>query len=345
MVGPQSVIHEDGTQVISLVGANPSQSTVTNLEYIRGEVTDPHMVYGESFQEDTAGNRYVYHWSKPMEGFFGTSAALNGTDGDGNVLLGSNLNSLNIGEVNVERIVYTSPDTNPFSPTNTDSTVSHHFGLYSQPRMELDFATGHGGFRIGTNGTGTIGDLNITFNDGNQFIWNGDNNGPQQGYVRPNGRRVVEIGEGPNEKANSLLSRMIGEKAFRGYLRNGFVSYRGKSGKIYQVFPGYGETQVWDKGQPVERLCLIFKDSKLPPTDSVIMRLLMLEHDEEEFRKLANVHAFRPNRTRYTDPVVERGRILRMAKNKNAGGALFMQPNTQLMISADTAQQYTIRVA
>ncbi len=155
--------------------------------------------------------------------------------------------------------------------------------------------------------------------------------------------------DGAENKAQTLLSRVIGFAAFRGYLRKGFVSYRGKSGKIYQIFPGYGETQVWQNGQPVERLCLIFKNSSLPPTDSVIMRLLMLENDEEGFRKLANVHAFNPNRERYTDPVAERGRILRMAADKKAGvllpKAIWLHPSGQLTIRADTVQQFTIRVA
>lgn len=100
-------------------------------------------------------------------------------------------------------------------------------------------------------------------------------------------RRQLQIVEGPEEKARFLLKRMIGESAFRSYLKNGFLTYRAESGLTYQIFPGYGMSHVWNNGEPVEKLCLVFQDRDIPPTDSVIMRLLMLEHNEEEFKRLA----------------------------------------------------------
>lgn len=105
----------------------------------------------------------------------------------------------------------------------------------------------------------------------------------------PRSRRPLRVVEGPEEKARYLLRNMIGEAAFRGYMKNGFISYRGASGLAYQIFPGHRAVKVWNQGAVIETICLVFQDPSLPDTDAVIMRLLMLENNEEEFRRLAHV--------------------------------------------------------
>lgn len=102
-------------------------------------------------------------------------------------------------------------------------------------------------------------------------------------------RNALEHVKGSEAKARQLLLRLIGPARFRRYLRDGFVSHRGRSGKIYQIRRGQDFTSVWVRGELLEKLCLVFADYKLPPTDLVVMRLLMLEHSEEEFRAQANV--------------------------------------------------------
>lgn len=98
----------------------------------------------------------------------------------------------------------------------------------------------------------------------------------------------------PNEeRARQLLQRLVGFRRFARYIRDGFLAHQGKSGKVYQIFPGYTHMKVWVKGRHVESLCLYIKDGDVPPTDDVVMRLLMLEHSEEGFRRQANVW---PNR-------------------------------------------------
>lgn len=50
----------------------------------------------------------------------------------------------------------------------------------------------------------------------------------------------------PNEeKARQLLQRLIGFRRFVKYIRDGFVSFRGRSGKIYQIHSGDKFTTVW----------------------------------------------------------------------------------------------------
>jgi len=94
----------------------------------------------------------------------------------------------------------------------------------------------------------------------------------------------------PSEgRAREALLQIIGSDRFRRYLKNGFISIKGKSGKIYQIFPGHQMTKVWVNGEHIEDLCVIMVDSSLPPSDSVIMRMLMILDSEEAFRKVANV--------------------------------------------------------
>ena len=94
----------------------------------------------------------------------------------------------------------------------------------------------------------------------------------------------------PSEaRARDALQNIIGNERFRRYLKNGFVSIRGKSGRVYQVFPGHQMTKVWEADEHIEDLCVVLVDSSLPPSDSVIMRMLMILDSEDAFRRVANV--------------------------------------------------------
>jgi hypothetical protein len=84
------------------------------------------------------------------------------------------------------------------------------------------------------------------------------------------------------QKARDLLMRFIGIKRFRRYMRDGFITHIAKSGRTYQIFPSHGHTMVRENGKVVEKLCLCVNG--LPPTDSVVMRLLLLQHSEDTFR-------------------------------------------------------------
>lgn len=109
----------------------------------------------------------------------------------------------------------------------------------------------------------------------------------------PQSRRPMLVTEGPEAKARVLLHRLVGDKKFRGYLKNGFISYTStKTKNTYQIYPDHKFTKVWNKGKPIEELCAVFEDYKIPPTDSVVMRLLMLENDEAGFRDVAIKHTF-----------------------------------------------------
>ena len=113
-------------------------------------------------------------------------------------------------------------------------------------------------------------------------------------------RRSMRIAEDPREaRARETLLRVLGEEKYRGFMRNGFVSVRGKSGKVYQIFPGSGMTKVYQNGQMIDRLCVVLEGS-FPPTDSLIMRFLLILNDEAEFYRLAIKHSL------YKSPTVVR---------------------------------------
>ncbi len=90
-------------------------------------------------------------------------------------------------------------------------------------------------------------------------------------------------------RARETLCRVLGENNFRRFLRTGFVTVRGRSGDVYQIFPGHGITNVYRNGKEVDRLCVVLR-GHFPPTDSLIMRYLLILNDENEFRSLAIQH-------------------------------------------------------
>lgn len=91
------------------------------------------------------------------------------------------------------------------------------------------------------------------------------------------------------ERARQTLRRIIGEQAFRKFIRDGFITVVPKSGLTYRIYPGHGVTEVYDKGIMVDRLCVVLKGN-FPPTDSILMRYLLILNDEGEFSKYAIKH-------------------------------------------------------
>jgi len=96
-------------------------------------------------------------------------------------------------------------------------------------------------------------------------------------------RKVLEPTESPKEaRARETLRQFIGEDRYRQFLRSGFVTIRAASGRTYQIFPGNKITNVYYDGKLVDRLCVVLRGS-FPPTDSIIMRFLLILNDEKEF--------------------------------------------------------------
>lgn len=95
------------------------------------------------------------------------------------------------------------------------------------------------------------------------------------------------------QRARETMRRVLGEREYYRFVKCGFVSITGKSGLIYQIFPGHKITCVFNRGKLVDRLCVVLTGD-FAPTDSLMMRYLMILNDEAEFRKHAIVHQVQP---------------------------------------------------
>jgi len=91
-------------------------------------------------------------------------------------------------------------------------------------------------------------------------------------------------------KAIDTLREMITESEYRKYIKYGFLLVRGISGRIYQVFRENQHTKVWKDGKLIEEICVRIADRGIPETDSVIALKIMIETNEDEARKMANVY-------------------------------------------------------
>jgi hypothetical protein len=103
-------------------------------------------------------------------------------------------------------------------------------------------------------------------------------------------RKPAALAEDERERrARGTLRRVLGEQKFRNFIKCGFVSVKARSGRVYQVFPGHGITCVYEGETMVERLCVVLTGN-FPPTDSLIVRYLMILNNEQQFCGLAVKH-------------------------------------------------------
>jgi hypothetical protein len=101
--------------------------------------------------------------------------------------------------------------------------------------------------------------------------------------------RAQEISKIPSNEwmAIQTLRDMITETEYRKYLKDGFISIKGQSGKIYKISKHGWHTKVFLKGDLIEEICVRLKGD-VPPTDNVIAFKTMIETDEEYFASLGN---------------------------------------------------------
>lgn len=92
------------------------------------------------------------------------------------------------------------------------------------------------------------------------------------------------------ERARETLRRVVGDQKFVNYVKHGFITVKARSGLVYQIFSGHGITCVFDQGKLVERLCVVLQGN-FPPTDSLIMRYILILNNEQQFRSFAIKHS------------------------------------------------------
>lgn len=100
-------------------------------------------------------------------------------------------------------------------------------------------------------------------------------------------RSVRKTEDVPERRARETLRKIIGEEKYRLFLKKGYVcATNRKSGNTYQLFPGYQKTKLFQNNKHVDTLCVVLRGD-FPPTDSLIVRYLMVLNNEAEFLKLA----------------------------------------------------------
>ncbi len=119
-------------------------------------------------------------------------------------------------------------------------------------------------------------------------------------------RSLPEASDIREMRARQTLRRIVGNVQFRSFLKNGFITLRAKSGLVYQLFTGHTDTRVYKDGQLVETMCIVLK-GEFPPTDTLIMRYLLLLNDEERFCDVANRRKGGPANIRRSSTADTRG--------------------------------------
>jgi len=95
------------------------------------------------------------------------------------------------------------------------------------------------------------------------------------------------------DRARRTLRRIVGEKQFLMFLKNGFVTaHNKKSGYTYQIFHRGHLTHVYKNGKCVERLCVYLKGN-FPATDFVITMYLMALNNDDRIWEIGIKHGAR----------------------------------------------------
>lgn len=90
-------------------------------------------------------------------------------------------------------------------------------------------------------------------------------------------------------RAQKSLRELVGEKEYIRYLANDAVSVFGESGRLYKVYKGDQMTKVYDKSGYLGQICVVTPDKDIPPTDSIISRIVMIQTDEGGFYDKGNL--------------------------------------------------------
>jgi len=98
-------------------------------------------------------------------------------------------------------------------------------------------------------------------------------------FNNPKGNEIVAL---------QLLKSMVEPDVFKKYLRHKFITVQAQSGLMYQIQRKNHLIIVWDKGQRIGNLCVYLQDNTIPPTDEVITKLLICQHDEEDLWNRSN---------------------------------------------------------
>jgi hypothetical protein len=141
---------------------------------------------------------------------------------------------------------------------------------------------------------------------------------------------LVKSGD-PEARARSLLRDVAGDVVCNSYLRRGFLAVRGRSGLVYKIITDRAirvlAPLVGGGYEEYETICIIFKNQSLPPTDAVVMKVMMVLHDEVELRKIGNVTALNRDKQFLLSPLAQT--VVSTTKPKIQGEAIYTIGNAR----------------
>jgi hypothetical protein len=85
----------------------------------------------------------------------------------------------------------------------------------------------------------------------------------------------------PELVAAILVKDVFEPEHFEEFAHKNHVTIKGSDGYTYRIpRKTHGLIQVWDeKRKPKQRLCVVFQDPGMPPSDEIVMKYLLVKHD------------------------------------------------------------------
>jgi hypothetical protein len=107
---------------------------------------------------------------------------------------------------------------------------------------------------------------------------------------------------GAEEKAKALLTEVLTDAERRQLTEEGFLTVDSPNvgGRTYRIPGRLGWVEMYESGLLMKKLCVLPHEG-LPPGDIVLMHKLMIEGNEDEYLRLANVRWARRD-VRLTQP-------------------------------------------
>lgn len=101
----------------------------------------------------------------------------------------------------------------------------------------------------------------------------------------------------PELVAATLVQNVFDPEHFEEFCHKNYVTIKGSDGNTYRISRRtHALIEVWDENKkPKARLCVVFKDPGMPPSDEVVMKYLMVKHNLEALWQVSNRFDFRDN--------------------------------------------------
>jgi len=111
----------------------------------------------------------------------------------------------------------------------------------------------------------------------------------EQQRIREENFRITADRIRAKEKAEKLLQSALTPNQQEDLKVKGFFHCRSKIGRIYRIYRGsHGNViRMGDNGKEIERLCV--QPAYVPEGDCMLAQKLHIEHNEDEFRRTANI--------------------------------------------------------